>query len=155
MIDRRLFLGGLAASAVVRWLPARLQAQDPASQPTGFRTITYNVLALRGYPRTDENAAYLERARPQMPERMAMELALYQPDLVTFQESPSRELVARVADALGFNFTYFEGGFPGTVMTPHEIVSSENAPLIAARPRRGDRPLLGAPPPEPRRATRT
>ena len=133
MIDRRLFLGALAAGAVTRGLPARIQ--DPARQESAFRTITYNVLALRGYPRTDDNAASLQRARAQMPERMAMELALYAPDLVTFQESPSRELVARVATALGFNFTYFEGGFPGTVMTPHEIVSSENCPL-----KNGERP---------------
>ena len=128
MIDRRLFLGALAAGAVTRGVPSRVQ--DPVSRQREFRTITYNVLACRGYPRTDANAAYLRRARQRMPERLAMELELYEPDLVTFQESPPKELVARVAAALGFDYAYFDGGFPGTVLTPHEIVSWRNCPLV-------------------------
>ena len=133
MIDRRLFLGALAASAVPRRLLSRVQ--DPASRQGEFRTITYNVLACRGHPRTDANAVYLQRARGKMPERLAMELELYDPDLVTFQESTSKDLVARVAAALGFNYAYFDGGYPGTLMTPHEIVSWRNCPLVE-----GDRP---------------
>ena len=122
MIDRRLFLGALASAAATRGLAA--PKQDPATQRE-IRTITYNVLALRGYPRTDDNEPYLRRAREQMPERMAMELALYEPDLVTFQESPSRELVARVAAALGF-------GIANLRMEHHHRVARNETLLEAA-----------------------
>ena len=100
-----------------------------------LRTITYNVLACRGYPETDTNRERLRRARPQMVERFALELALYEPDLVTFQESPSEAMVAAIARAMGQEYTYFPGGFPGAVIARHKIVESQNCPLVeGARP---------------------
>ncbi len=132
-MNRRHFLlttTGLVSAALLR---SRAAAQP---QPLALRTITYNVLACRGYPETDANRDLLQRARARMAERFALELALHEPDIITFQESPSEAMVAAIAKALGVNHTYFPGGFPGAVLTPHEIIESENCPLVQGpRPR--------------------
>jgi endonuclease/exonuclease/phosphatase family metal-dependent hydrolase len=130
-LDRRsiVWLGGLlASSAVIPGLQAGALA--PARARKGLRTITYNVLAFRGFKRTEDNQAVLDQARSQMARRMALELALHRPDLVTFQESPSEKLVQEVAELLGMNHAYFPGGYPGTVMTRHKILESTNCPLV-------------------------
>ena len=133
MIDRRGFLRTGAAVAAGTVVPGVLSVSDPhQSQPSApiFRTITYNVLACRGHPKRAENRTYLTRARKRMAERFAMELELYEPDVVTMQESPSEAMVAAIAKSLGMNFVYFPGGYPGTVITKHEIIESQNCPLI-------------------------
>ncbi|MAG56317.1 MAG: hypothetical protein CMJ83_08515 [Planctomycetes bacterium] len=139
MVDRREFLhagAAIATGAMVGNAPAA-RPQRPSPRPAQeFRTITYNVLACRGYPTRPENRVYLKRARKRMAERFAMELDLYAPDVVTFQESPSKAMVAAIAKSLGMNHTYFPGGFPGAVITKHEIVESQNCPLVdGPRPR--------------------
>jgi len=60
---------------------------------------------------------------------MALELALYEPDIITFQESPAESVVAEIAGELGMNYTYFAGGFPGALITRFEIAESTNKPL--------------------------
>lgn len=136
-IDRRKFFvtgAGLLGSTL---LAQRLHAQaaTPADNGPGLRTITYNILATKGYPETEANRELLRRARPQMVQRLAHELALYDPDVITFQESPAEEVVAAIARALGYRHTYFPGGFPGAVITRFNIVESRNCPLVA-----GERP---------------
>lgn len=126
-MNRRDFLSATGAIVGVTILHSNAGAQV---QKSGFRTITYNVLACKGYPQTDGNRELLKRVRPQMTRRIAQELTLYQPDMVTFQESPSEEMVAEIAEAMGMHYTYFPGGFPGAVITRHDIVESENCPLI-------------------------
>lgn len=96
---------------------------------TALRTITYNVLACRGYPSTDDNQAILRQARKQVPARIALELALYEPDIITFQESPAKSVVADIANRMGMNHTYFHGGFPGAVISRFEIMETTNKPL--------------------------
>ena len=130
-IDRRQFLaatGGFALASAL-WPTSALGV--PKRPAGALRTITYNVLACRGFKVTDENRAILGKARKQMPARTALELALYEPDVVTFQESPSRSVVAEIADRMGMNHTYFPGGYPGTVITRFEIAESTNKPLAA------------------------
>ena len=133
MIDRREFLRAGATVAAGTVLPGALSAaaQDP-SQPSvpEFRTITYNVLACLGHPKRAENEVYRRRARKRMAERFAMELELYEPDVVTFQESPSKAMVAAIARSLGMQYAYFPGGLPGAVITKHAIVESQNCPLV-------------------------
>ncbi len=73
-----------------------------------------------------------------MAERLALELALYQPDLVTFQESPAEALVAEIAKELGFHHAWFPGGwpgnedwpggFPGTIISRFPIKENTNRP---------------------------
>ena len=130
--DRRQFLaatGGLALASAL--LPKSLSAIAPKRRAGGLRTITYNVLACRGFKVTDENRAVLAKARTQMTARMAQELMLYEPDVVTFQESPARSVSADIAERMGMNYTYFPGGYPGTVITRFEITESTNKPLAA------------------------
>lgn len=92
-------------------------------------TITYNVLACRGYvgehSRRDQ---LLKRMRPQIPQRTALELKLYEPDIVTFQESPAEHVVTTIAQEMDMRCAYFPGGFPGTLITRYDIIEHTNRP---------------------------
>jgi endonuclease/exonuclease/phosphatase family metal-dependent hydrolase len=128
-MNRRAFLhlGGAAIGAAL----GRTWAADGATiTPATWRSITYNILAAKGYPETDTNRDRLRSTRPQMVERLALELGLYNPDLITFQESPPEPIVAAIAKAMGRNHTYFPGGFPGAVISRWKILESNNCPLI-------------------------
>ena len=94
-------------------------------------TITYNVFQFKGYPETDDTQFILKDMKVQMADRMALELALYAPHIITFQEAPEEEEVQRVAEKLGMNYVYFQGGFPGAVLTKFEIISTQNCPLVS------------------------
>ncbi|MCW5966102.1 MAG: endonuclease/exonuclease/phosphatase family protein [Bryobacterales bacterium] len=130
-MDRRHFLmTPLAAQAAVQ-----AAAQTRAG---GLTSIAYNVLACLGFPRTRDNEQRFNRTQPQQPERMALELLLYEPDLVSFCESVTEEVAKRIAGRLGMTYAYFPPGvasyqgypigFPGTIFTKHRIVESQNAP---------------------------
>ncbi|MDF9795474.1 endonuclease/exonuclease/phosphatase family metal-dependent hydrolase [Catalinimonas alkaloidigena] len=93
-------------------------------------TITYNVYAFQGYPKTDDTQFILKDVHAQMPERMALEMAIYRPDIITFQEAPAESEVSKVARKLDMDYTYFPGGFPGALLTKFEIVSTQNCPLV-------------------------
>jgi endonuclease/exonuclease/phosphatase family metal-dependent hydrolase len=134
-LSRRNFIGACGAlglPAVLGISPARVLAAQPAPR---LRTITYNILACKGYPASESTQPYLERAKRQIATRLAFELALYAPDIISFQESPSKELVADIARQLGMNHAYFPGGFPGAIVTRLEIVTPQNCPL-----EQGERP---------------
>ena len=94
-------------------------------------TITYNVFQFKGYPETDDTQFILKDMKVQMADRMALELALYAPHIIAFQEAPEEEEVQRVAEKLGMNYVYFQGGFPGAVLTKFEIISTQNCPLVS------------------------
>lgn len=133
-MHRRRFLGLACAAAGALFVPGASAASGP------LRTITYNILGCRGYPNTRDTRQRLATLKPQVPERIALELALYGPDIVTFQEGPAEEVVAAIADRLGMRYAYFPGGwpgnddwpggFPGAVLTRFDIVESENCPLV-------------------------
>ncbi len=130
-IDRRHFFvaaGGTALASTL-WPTSAASVITPMRSATALRSITYNVLACRGYPSTDDNRAILHNARKQIPARIALELALHEPDIVTFQESPAESVVADIADRMGMNHAYFRGGYPGAVMTRFEILETTNKPL--------------------------
>jgi len=75
---------------------------------------------------------------PQQPSRMAQELQLYGPDIITFSESVTEATAKVIAAAMRMNFSWFPPGvpsykgypigFPGTVMTRYKILESQNAP---------------------------
>ena len=142
MMNRRGFLktgAMLAASSTGLGARALAQANSPEDRSQGLTTISYNILACRGYPETDENRERLTLARDRMTTRFALELSLYRPDIVTFQESPSEETIARIAQQMEMKYAFFPGGwpgnddwpggFPGTIMTRFPIVEKENCPL--------------------------
>lgn len=143
MIDRREFLmagGAFAAAGLAR--PGLVLAQPAGTDDVkpGLRTITYNVLACNGYPRGRANEERLASAQKQMAARFALELALYEPDIVSFQEGPTEKTVASIAEQMGMRYAYFAPGissfkgypigFPGAIITRYKIVEAENCPLI-------------------------
>ena len=135
-LDRRGFLaagGALAAGAMLGAHGAEMPGAASA-----FTTIAYNVYGCDGWPRTRANRERLAAARPGIPERLALELALYSPDVVTFSEAPDEDVVADIARRLGMTYAFYPSpeGFPGSVLTRHAIGASANCPLAesAARP---------------------
>ena len=137
MIDRRGFLacgGSVAASLLLTPAPAATQQKNaPASS---FRTIAYNVYLCQGWPKKRDNEQRLARVRPQMARRLALELALYEPDFVTLSEAPEEGAVIEIAREMGMAHAYFPSpeGFPGAVLTRHRIVESANAPSKGGAP---------------------
>jgi endonuclease/exonuclease/phosphatase family metal-dependent hydrolase len=131
-MKRRDFIEkGLFATANLAVATSSLSARHLQWFPEKkITTITYNVYAFQGYPKTDDTQFILTDVHDQMPERMALELALYRPDIVTFQESPAEDEVRKVAEKLEMHYTYFPGGFPGALLTKFEILSAQNCPLV-------------------------
>lgn len=113
----------------------RLLAASPAQRALSLRTISYNVLACRGFNGKAGDRTAVRRMAKQIPARLALELALHKPDIVTFQESPKKAVVADISKRMGMHFAYFPGGYPGTVMSRFPIVEQENCPLAE-----GERP---------------
>jgi len=130
-MKRRTFLHNAVAATSGAFLTTPLLSSRPAQwfPDKKIITISYNVYQFKGYPETDDTKFMLEDIRPQMADRMALELALYKPHIVTFQEAPAEEEVKKVAERMEMNYVYFDGGFPGVVLTKFDIVSSENCPL--------------------------
>lgn len=135
--SRRRFLAHsgaalLAASGV----QAAVAAEASAKRKQRLRVIAYNVLAASGWP-SDRRRATKARSKGQVPERIASELALYNPDIVNFSESPSEEAVQQIADRLGMNMVRFPSPqkWPGSLLSRFEISQPENAPLVE-----GERP---------------
>jgi len=119
--------------------PLALSAQAPVPvSPSGLRTIAYNILACLGYPETELNRPRFRALAPQQPSRMAHELRLYRPDLVTFAESVTQPVAQTIAGVMQMNFAWFPPGvasyrgypigFPGTILTRGKILESQNAP---------------------------
>ncbi len=97
----------------------------------GLRTITYNVLQCSGWPKRIAKDR-LGEFSSQLPARFAMELALYHPDIITFQECPSESVVKEIANRLDMNSVYFPSGenWPGALLTRFNILSSQNHPTV-------------------------
>jgi len=135
MLTRRDFLkGALAAGALPFAVGSELAA---GTEPAGrrWRSITYNVLRCRGYAVAPEAKPFLKAAAGQVPMRLALELALYAPDIVSFQEAPPEPVVKSIAQQLGMNYAFFPGGWPGAVLSKFEIAELQNCPLQSWRER--------------------
>ncbi|QDU40547.1 Endonuclease/Exonuclease/phosphatase family protein [Maioricimonas rarisocia] len=99
-----------------------------------LRVIAYNVLQCSGWPK-NAPLAQQARGRSQMARRYALELALYDPDIVTFSESPGPELTREIARLLGMEHHRFEGGsFPGTLMSRLKVTEARDTPDVGGRP---------------------
>ena len=92
-MKRRTFLQNFVAATSGAFLPTPLLSSRPVQwfPDKKIITISYNVYQFKGYPETDDTKFMLKDMRPQMPDRMALELSLYKPHIVTFQEAPAEE----------------------------------------------------------------
>lgn len=132
-MDRRRFLGSTAA--VMAGLGAASALSPLKEKPGGgFRTIAYNIYGANGWPKRRENKWRRQAIHGQMPERIALELALYAPDIVSFSEAPEEAKVARIAERLEMNYAYFPGGFSGAILSRFPISASRNHSLPSADP---------------------
>ena len=131
-ISRRAFCGVVGASLAVT--KTKLFADDSKAKP--LRVIAYNIFKLTGWPH-QRRLAQQAVAKSQMGKRLAMELALHEPDIINFSESPSEELTKEVAELLGMNHVRFPSGgsWPGTLLSKCEIIESQNAPVKGERPK--------------------
>ena len=131
-ISRRRFCAALGAAGLSA---AALPAFARRRQSQSLRVIAYNVYACKGWP-DDRPLAKKAVQKGQMARRLAMELALYEPDVVNFSESPGEAIAREVAGYLGMNHVRFPSGgnWPGTLLSRFEITGSENVPLGRERP---------------------
>jgi len=126
---RRAFL---AAAGSVWALGRGVLASEPVSGASaGLRTVAYNVYGFDGWPENRANRERLRAARAQMPARVALELARYEPDIVTFSEAGPEASVAAVTQALGMRYAYFDGGFPGACLSRFPILESATYSLAS------------------------
>lgn len=113
----------------------------------GLRVITYNIHGFHPLARTDPGRATVGRVvrAGQVTRRLAMELSLHAPDIISLQEAASEKRVAELARLLGMDYAYFPGGWKGkgwpegisgALLTTLRIVESQNCPLYAD----GERP---------------
>lgn len=131
-ISRRRFCGALGTTLAVA--NASLFAGE--TKPKPLRVIAYNIYALQGWP-LERTLAKQAVAKGQMAKRLAMELALHEPDIINFSESPEPELTKEVAELLGMNHVRFPSGgsWPGTLLSKFEIIHSQNVPMQGERPK--------------------
>lgn len=131
-ISRRQFCGALGASLSAA--NANLFADE--TKPKPLRVIAYNIYKCTGWP-NDRPLAKRAVAKGQMAKRLAMELALHEPDIINFSESPEPELTKEVAELLGMNHVRFPSGgsWPGTLLSKLEIIDSQNVPMRGERPK--------------------
>jgi endonuclease/exonuclease/phosphatase family metal-dependent hydrolase len=133
VIGRREFLlaGGMfVATSILR--DGLAHAGDGPGNPpvpgAGFRTITYNVQGCTGWPNRRRNAARLAAALPEMPARVAAELARYKPDVITLVEAPGEDKVAAIAGGLDMRYVYYPHEFGGALLTRGRILESKDRP---------------------------
>lgn len=129
MHTRRRFLcvaSSIAGAAATVGLPAFGQ-----SPKTPLRVIAYNIYRCTGWPHQRPLAQQAVKLG-QMPKRLADELALYEPDIINFSESPKESVVKEIADRLGMRYVDFPSGqnWPGALLTRFEIVTSRNHPVV-------------------------
>ena len=131
-IPRRQFCGTLGAT----FAAANASLFAANNEPEQLRVIAYNIYKCTGWP-SDRPLARQAVAKAQMAKRLAMELALYEPDIVNFSESPAEELTQEVAKLLGMNYVRFpsRGNWPGALLSNVKITESQNAPMKGERPK--------------------
>jgi len=126
-------------------LPGSIGSLQIQRSPETIRSIAYNVFnGCIGYkgingrdlpPGEQSNLVRNARELGQIPVRIMQELALYQPNIISFSESAGEETVANMAKQLGMRYAFFPGGkdrkgkFPGAILTDFEIVRAETRPF--------------------------
>ena len=137
----QVFIRVLFIPYCILGLSENVKADKDVSQ---LRVITYNVYSFNGYPidrlklqgyfTNKPDKAIIDKVRTQIPTRLALELEIYAPDIISFQEVRGEANVAKVADLLGMNYAFFPGSpnadFPGAIITRYEILESTSRPIL-------------------------
>jgi len=130
-VSRRRFItqSALAAAGIGILGSPRLGQSTP--QGTPIRAIAYNVLECKGWPSDAERALHVVE-KGQIAQRFALELSLYDPDIIAFAESPDQSITDEIARLMGLHVTYFPSGgyWPGTLFSRFEIIDSTNVPMV-------------------------
>ncbi|WP_145086782.1 endonuclease/exonuclease/phosphatase family protein [Anatilimnocola aggregata] len=134
---REALQAGLLSAAVLadEHSCAQLLAANETKQQT-LRVIAYNVYECTGWPK-ERAQGKKATALGQMPTRFAQELALYEPDIINFSESPGESVTKAIAEQLKMHHVRFPSGgkWPGTLLSRYEITESQNVPLGFERPK--------------------
>jgi len=132
-LSRRQFCAALAAAGLSAATMPAIGDDKPTRQ---LRVIAYNIYVAKGWP---DNRPLAKKAvqKKQMARRLANELALYEPDIINFSESPSEAITKEIAEYLGMNHVRFPSGgsWPGTLLSKFQITDSANVPLGYERPK--------------------
>lgn len=132
-LSRRQFCAALAAAGLSAATMPAIGDDKPTRQ---LRVIAYNIYVAKGWP---DNRPLAQKAvqKKQMARRLANELALYEPDIINFSESPSEAITKEIAEYLGMNHVRFPSGgsWPGTLLSKFQITDSANVPLGYERPK--------------------
>lgn len=143
-ITRREFVKqsaiSLAGISTLGFVSCGEAATNPGNSQTFLRIIAYNLFLGSPWP-TDRELGQHAAQKGQMPTRLALQLALYDPDIIAFSEAPEESVVEEIADLLNMDFVYFPsagtsvGNWPGAILTHYEILHYENVPTQS-----GERP---------------
>lgn len=130
-VSRRRFITQSALAAAGIGILGSPRIVKSAPQGTPIRAIAYNVLECKGWPSDNEKALNVTE-RGQIAQRFALELSLYDPDIIAFAESPDQSVTDEIARLMGLNVTYFPSGgyWPGTLFSRFEIIDSVNTPMV-------------------------
>lgn len=116
----------------------------PETPHPGLTAISYNVMyfqgfppdraSMRGSPQPETEKAMVRRVREQIPLRIALELELYAPDIISLQEARGEENVAAIAKHLRMNYAFFPpsgpADFPGAIITRYDIIEYQIRPVV-------------------------
>ena len=114
-------------------------ASRKAVQPSReLRLIQYNIRSFEGYAANWDRCTEVVK-HDQMIERFALELSLYNPDVICLEEVPSEAAAARLAARMGMHYTHFKGGWKGkgwpegisgAVLSKYPIVEAKTHPSL-------------------------
>lgn len=130
-----------ALLSLVCLTPQQPEAKTEPSATRPLRVITYNVHAWGPVAPTDEGRRRIGqmRSRGQLLRRLALELQLFDPDVIALQEAHSEAKVKELAALLEMDYAYFPGGWKGkgweegisgAILSRAKIIEREDRPSI-------------------------
>src|SRR5690625_222591 len=130
-VSRRRFITQSALAAAGIGILGSPRMAQSVPQGTPMRAIAYNVLECKGWPSDAERALHVVE-KGQIAQRFALELSLYDPDIIAFAESPDQSITDEIARLMGLHVTYFPSGgyWPGTLFSRLVIIDSTNVPMV-------------------------
>ena len=125
-----------------------MAADDTHSGNSGptLRVVTYNIHGFGPVAAHDSGRVALRRmmGRKQLIRRLALELSLYRPDVISVQEAHSEARTQELARALDMHMAYFPGGWKGkgwpegisgAILSRFPIIEVEDCPREAGSER--------------------